>query len=372
MYTKTRVVPLNKERNYVPVLPIDFISNYYLVEINFQNFFTDLGIPYSGPNGPARIIASNFKITKNANPKDSLFVQGKPGVMVKDVDAAYYTYTIEAPLITNNYFYPGPSNFLPYNSLNYLALKLANWQWQQIHGYSTTTLDANDLYVVVKSYNINVTGSTTTQTLVIESNILLGDNNIGGLQIEAFTIDRLAIIDPSAYNDVSRYIGRLIKNYDLFVNMDIQIIEESGPQPPFSLITGTPSLPNNIYLDTTSFEIAFDVEQKVFLNYNSVVTFLVKNYTLAQKYGIVGQEQSLIVPNYEPGEFYETLTQSSLYIAGNLLIKYQAPMIVGSKTNTLAQSSLVNTDIDFSMYGANYSPGNSPFGVYDLFQSEIA
>lgn len=348
----------------MPFLPIAFYSNYYLVEINFQEFFSSLGITYSGPSGTARFIAKKFEISHINEAGKKTLIQGKPGTMVQDVKTPIFEYLIEAPIIINT-FGAGQSNFLTHNSLNYFALKLANWQWQQLHGYSSTSVSASSLYAVLEEFSISTTEAETNQTLRLKSNILLGDNNLGGLQIEAFTIAQLAVQDPVGYSEVVAFIGRVARNYDMFTDMYF-------PNTGYYLTTGTPNYPNNIFLKSSDFEIKFDVESKYFLNTGNVVNFLVKNYDLTQKFGIVGTEQALWVDNFSPGDFYETRGEIALFLASDLMYKYQVPLIVKTKKQALNSDQLVSSDFEFSLYGSNYGPGNSPYGTYDLFQSDIA
>jgi hypothetical protein len=358
----------------MPVLPISFFSNYYLVEINFESFFNSLGINYSGPSGVARFIASKFDIKEDNGASPKPMIQGKPGIMIQDVPTPFFTYTIEAPLIINGYGPSGFTNFLPFNSLNYFALKFANWQWQQLHGYTTSDIQSVDINVVIEEFGINVNENGVTQKLVLKSNALLGENlgfdngsNLG-LQIAAFTISQLAVIDPAGYIDVSHFIGRTAKNYDMFTDMQVQFDSE----PPYYLSTGTSVNPSNIYFKAMDFAIKFMIEPRYFINLGNVVAFLIKDYTLSQDYDIVGIEEATFVDNFVPGQFYETLTEHSLYLASLLLLKYQAPMIVSAKQDTLAAEQLVSGNFTFSMYGANYSPGISPYALYDLFRADIA
>jgi len=47
----------------MPLLPISYISNFYVVEINIQSIFASLGILAPIPvSMPARIIANRFEI----------------------------------------------------------------------------------------------------------------------------------------------------------------------------------------------------------------------------------------------------------------------------------------------------------------------
>lgn len=343
----------------MPVLPVSFWSNYYLVEIsNLPGYFNSIGCSYNLnlPN-VIRFIASKFEITPGNDASKKSAVQGKPGTLIQDVKTPYYTYTIEAPLIINGI--SGNTNFLPFNSLNYFGLRLSNWQWQQLHGYNPTNTKID---IVLENYKINVTENETNQSMVFKTNYLLGDStiNTSGLKIEAFSINSLAQqtdFDGQGYFDISRFIGRIAKNYDMFTNM---LVNNSF------YLTDSP-----IFLSAADFEIKFDIEPKMFLNTGNSIIFLVKNYDLIQSFTIVGTENNINVDNFAPGVFTETLAINSLSLANNLLYQYQAPMIIRKRGDLLSANNYVSTTLDFSLYGANYAPGNSPYGV-DLFLSDIS
>ena len=165
--------------------------------------------------------------------------------------------------------------------------------------------------------------------------------------------------DGGGYNDISQFIGRNLKNYDLFVNM---------------LIDNNYYLTNSsILVKDTSFTIKFTIENKYFLNVQNNVVFFVKNYDLMQTYGIVGTENLTFTDNFSPGAYSENLTQNTVSIGSQILFQYQAPMIIKKREDVLAQGNLVETKFDFSLYGTNYSP-NSIYAPYnsDLFYSDIA
>ena len=345
----------------MPVLPLSFYSNYYLVEIsNLPNYFASIGASYNPilPN-TIRFIASKFEFYNDNEASKTSLIQGKPGTIVHDVKTPVYTYEIEAPMIINGI--QGVTNFLPYNSLNYIALRLANWQWQQLHGYNVTSTSVD---ILLENYKISFSDSGANQSLTLKTNYLLGDNstNTSGLRIEAFPISTLingGDFDGGGYNDISQFIGRNLKNYDLFVNM---------------LIDNNYYLTNSsILVKDTSFTIKFTIENKYFLNVQNNVVFFVKNYDLMQTYGIVGTENLTFTDNFSPGAYSENLTQNTVSIGSQILFQYQAPMIIKKREDVLAQGNLVETKFDFSLYGTNYSP-NSIYAPYnsDLFYSDIA
>jgi hypothetical protein len=355
---------LKVEIKTMPLLPISYISNFYVVEINIQSIFESLGITASIPvSMPARIIASKFDIKFENQASAKPMIQGKPGVVVQDVTTPYYTYTIEAPLIIRGQSTPPGLNsqFLPYNSLNYLGLQLVNWQWQQLHGHPTaqSTDQALDYNLVVKSYTIKVAESGVTQTLVIHSNILL--------PILGFSISNFASQDPAGYYDITKYIGRVARNYDIWTNMAFSRTTQNGPTTPF-YITDSP-----VFMSGTSFDITFDIDNKFFVNLGNVVVFMVKGYTFKQSVDIVGFEQLIFTDNYNEGQFDYYYTENTISVGprNNVLLQYQAPLIVKSKDLQLNAGDTTKTTFDFSMYGTSYGPGDSPYALNDLFYSDI-
>ena len=42
------------------------------------------------------------------------------------------------------------------------------------------------------------------------------------------------------------------------------------------------------------------------------------------------------------------------------------------KAYNISAGQFFKTDLDFSLYGTTYGPGNSPYGTIDLFYSDIA
>ena len=349
----------------MPLLPISYISNFYVVEINIQSIFESLGIiAPSFITMPARIIASEFSIKLENQASEKPMIQGKPGVTVQDVTTPYYTYTIKAPLIIRGQSTPPGLNsqFLPYNSLNYFALWLVNWQWQQMHGFPTsqTQEQALEYNLAVKSYNINVTEAMVTQTLVIQSNILL--------PIAGFSIAEFATQDPAGYYDITKYIGRVARNYDIWANMLFSRTTQSGPGTPF-YITSSP-----VFLSGMDFGIDFTIDNKFFINLGNTVVFMVKDYSFKQSVDIVGFEQLILTDNYSAGEFDYYYTENTISIGptNNVLLQYQAPLIVKSKDQKLNSGDTTKTTFEFSMYGTSYGPGDSPYSLDYLFYSDIA
>jgi hypothetical protein len=349
----------------MPLLPISYISNFYVVEINIQSIFASLGILAPIPvSMPARIIANRFEIKLENQASAKQMVQGKPGATVQDVTTPYYTYTIEAPLLIRGQTTPPnlSSQFLPYNSLNYLGLWLVNWQWQQLHGFPTTQTQQQALNynLVVKSYSIKVTESGVSQTLVIQSNVLL--------PIAGFTIGDFAFQDPAGYYDITKYIARTARNYDIWANMAFSRTLQTGPTTPF-FITSTP-----VFLSGMDFDITFEIDYKYFINTGNVVVFMVKSYSFKQNVDITGFEQLVLTDNYSAGEFDYYYTENTISVGpGNaVLIQYQAPLIVKSKDFKLNAGDVTKTTFDFSMYGTSYGPGDSPYALNYLFYSDIA
>jgi len=348
----------------MPLLPISYISNFYVVEINIQSIFESLGILAPTPVAmPARIIASKFdiKLENQASPKQ--MIQGKPGISVQDVPTPYYTYTIEAPLLIKGQTTPPniSSQFLPYNSLNYFALWLVNWQWQQLYGYpaAQTQIQSLSYNVVVKSYSIKTSETGITQTLVLHSNVLL--------PIAGFSIANFASQGPVGYYDITKQIARTARNYDIWANMAFSRTADT-PGVPF-FITSSP-----VFLSGTSFDITFDIDTKFFLNLGNVVVFMVKSYSFKQSVDIVGFEQLILTDNYTAGEFAYYYTENTVSIgpSNNILLQYQAPLIVKSKDLQLNAGDTTKTTFDFSLYGTSYGPGDSPYALNYLFYSDIA
>ena len=355
----------------MPILPIAYYSNYYLVAIDFQVLFANLGITYNLPISPAYFLASKFEYKEDNLAAKKTMVQGKPGHAVQDVSTPVYTYTIEAPLIINGFDYRSTSpNFLPYNSLNYFALGMANWQWQQLHGYSANAnVVLNDVNVVLKSFEIAVTESGVKQIMVIQSNYLLGPVNPDGLSIIGTLVSTLANTNTYIYNQLTQFVGRTVRNYDIYTQM---AIEQIGADSTINANYYLYSAADGVYIDSMTFSITFDIDLKYFINTGNSVVFLIKGYDLSQKFGIVGTESFTFVDNFTPLEFYQTLTKNILQLGGYTLIEYQAPMIVKSRSDILGSDQLVTTTFDFSMFASTYGPGNSPYNTFYLFKSDIA
>lgn len=354
----------------MPFLPLEFYSDYYLVEIDFQDLFNFLQIPNTPVvSGKARFLASKFELTYAGNMSQGDYIQGKPGTLVQDSPTPHYVYKIEAPMIINGYVYPGSTNFLPYNCLNYFALWMANWQWQMLHGYlSNQSLTPDQYYVAVKNYKITSSQSNTNQSLEIWSNSLLEGDSL--LKITAKTISQLAVTDYAAYLDVAGFLGRVVKNYDIFANTLIT--------PVYSDSVGTPYLLNtsnaNIFLESASVTIDFKIDPMYFLNTGSSVVFAVKDYDIQQSYDIVGFEQETFTANFQPGLFGYYYTTNTLVFGDNnqTIIEYQAPMLIKSKGNILSAGQLTKTNLDMSLYGVPYSPGNSPYDTYYFCRSTMS
>lgn len=349
----------------MPVLPIEYYSDYYLVEMEFQNFFNALGINYNLPSSKVYFIAEEFQITQKGNISPEVMIQGRPGEIIQSSETPHYQYTIKAPLIINNNQNVG-TNFLPYNSLNYFALWLSNWQWQQLNAFNPLQTDLSLVNAVLSSYKISASAQQTTQNLEILSNTLLDS---GSLIIKARTIREISLTDYNQYLDISRFFGRMVKNYDMYVNL--QTIYNNGVtnSSPFLLTTGQS---NGIFLDNSEIDIKFSVTPKFFHNTGNIVVFWLKNYSINQNFNIIGFEQNMPATNFAPGNFDYYIAENSMSIFNNLLIRFTAPFLISTKTQALNRNNLVSTRINFSMYAPAYSPGNSPYGGLNLFQSSIA
>lgn len=351
----------------MPILSPTFFSTYYIIELNFQSFFEILGIPYDAPQGTVRILASKYQVENSNDAKQELLIQGKTGYMVQNISAPIYTYTIEAPLIINS-FLNGQTSFLPYNSLNFFAIPYANWQWQQINTIQTNSLNDTIVYIAIKEYSIDVNSNGIMQKLVLESNVLLtmtsesGPDNIANVGIDGFYITDLNVYD---YLDLNNLRGRLLKNYDVFADILIQI----NNQMPYSLQIA-PSGLMNVYLESTNFKLKFDIEKKEFLNSLNEVYLLFKTYAFEHKYTVVGKELGTSAPDYYLGSYDEYLTLNSISLFGEVLLQYQAPMVIQSKTIIYNADDLIKTDFNFVFNGTNYNPINSPFNG-NLFYADI-
>lgn len=356
---------------FMPVLQLQYVSNYYLVGIDYGQFFTNLGIPgFGSVTGTKYFLASKFSVKYSGPTSGKSMIQGKPGILVQDAPTPYYTYEIEAPLLINNYAQTG---FMPYNSLHQFAMTFANFQWQLLHGFSyPSTPSSTNFYVVLKSYSIDVTDAQVVQRITIESSVLLSGIS-GGLNFSS------VVISPSLpnYNAICNYIGRVVKNYDIYANMNIVpvIVSDGIPYPQTSYLFSTGL---NIYLNKSSFKLEFKVEAKYFLNTGSTVVFIIKDYELDQSYGLVGFETSTLVDFFNPAAFAYYYTTNTIIIGEytnlatrKFILEYQAPMLVKSKTQNLNEGALVSSDFDFSLYGAPYGPLSSgtPYGGNLLYSN---
>ena len=355
----------------MPILPIAYYSNYYLVAIDFQTLFNNLGITYNLSASPAYFLASKFEFKNDDLAAKKTMVQGKPGHAVQDVSTPTYTYTIEAPLIINGFDYRSTSpNFLPDNSLNFFALGMVNWQWQQLHGYSVNqNVVLNNVNVVVKSFEISVTETGVMQTLVIQSNYMLNSSNPDGLSIIGNLVSAIANNSSYIYNQLTQFVGRTVRNYDIYTNM---AIEQIGTDSTIGNNYYLYSAADGVFINSMHFGISFEIDLKYLLNTGNSVEFLIKGYDLSQKFGIIGTESFTFVDNFAPVDFYQTLSRNVLQLGGYLLIDYQAPMIVKSRSDMLSSDQLVTTTFEFSLYGTSYGPGNSPYNTNNLLESDIA
>jgi hypothetical protein len=119
----------------------------------------------------------------------------------------------------------------------------------------------------------------------------------------------------------------------------------------------------NIYLNKSAFKVDFKIDAKYFLNTESVVVFVIKDYELSQNYGLVGFETSTLVDFFDPAQFAYYYTTNTIIIGEytnlstrKFILEYQVPMLVKSKTQNLSEGALVSSDFDFSLYGAPYGP----------------
>ncbi len=378
-----------KTENYdMPLLPIPYISNFYVVEIDYVGLFNNLGItgftPIGGTGNPAKLIASKFEIehVNSTSPKNS--IQGKPGVTVQDVTTPTYKYTIEAPLLIGENGFNSNTGFFPFNSLTYFGLWLSNWQWQQLHGYSTNpSLNSLDYYVIVSSFKINVSENQISQTIVLESNILLTlEETNYQLGIRAQTLQQIYNDfnsgGPQAYTEIINYIGRVARNYDAFANLFFDPSPNSQTSvPSFFLaqeyLPGSPNQTNSsVFLNSYTFEIKFDIDKKYFLNTGNKVVFIIKNYELLQSVDFVGFAiGALDAFNFNPGGFTNFYTTSTVAIGGAsyLLFQFTAPLLISTRKDSLDQGQLAKTTLDFKLYGTTYAP---EAGSYYLFNSVFA
>ena len=87
---------------FMPVLQLQYVSNYYLVGIDYGQFFTNLGIPgFGSVTGTKYFLASKFSVKYSGPTSGKSMIQGKPGILVQDAPTPYYTYEIEAQLCSD-------------------------------------------------------------------------------------------------------------------------------------------------------------------------------------------------------------------------------------------------------------------------------
>lgn len=338
----------------MPTLPYYYLSNFYLVKMNWVEYFNYFSIPTRGVNGYMYFIASKFekKLANGATAKQ--MIQGGPGVAVQDIPTPYYTYTIEAPLIINNFDYNNVLAFAPYNCLNYFAMQMINFQWAALQGYdSGQTLDTSKIYennIAVTKYEIRVTESSVTQVLEIISTVELSASSATSIEISASTIASSPDVDQ-----VMSYIGRMVRNYDIYSNLLITPYPATFEGPSYYL----QSSDNEVFLDSCDISINFAVDPKYFLNTGNVVTFMMKNYTVSQTFGIKGFSYLPVTDDFTPGEFHYRNTLNTAYLGppsmGNYIFQTELPMIVKSKSLNFNSDQLLTTVFDFSFYKSQYS-----------------
>jgi len=336
------------------VLPASYYSTYYVVELDFWQFFQRLGIPTS-LNSIVKVLASKFEISENNSAQQKLMIQGKPGILVHDISSPIYTYTIEAPIIVEQI--GGNPGFLRYNCLNYLALKLSNWQWQKLHHYPSdvdynTSLISN--YVALKKYSIQSNQDQIMQTLIIESSIPLNRLTNSEFWINSYYFPFSDLPAQSEY-----ILGRLCKNYDTLVGFTIEEPNVNS----YQFNSGN----SGIFLNSTNFEINFEYSPEKLINVGNFITFNFKNYQISNKFSVIGFEQYTIPAYFNPSEFshYETLINLSL--SNLVLVRMQLPMICNSKAFDLNPENLITTNIAFSFNGATYYPSLNNLFYSDLF-----
>ncbi len=328
--------------------------------MNFAGYFNRLGIPYTPNTAPVKFIANKFSVSVTNEADGKTMIQGKPGITVQDIKPVIYTYTIEAPIIIGpaGQFFNG---FLPYNSLNFFALQMANWQWQQLFN----GLNFYNAYAYLDSYSIKASNEGTSQSVVIKSNIPLFRTNTE-FWIDSFLISEL--ISTGTATDVIAYIGRTAKNYDIFTDMELFQINSDGTTGERFFLNSANS---GIFLESSNFEIKFPTDNKYFINRGNTVDFMMKNYNFTQSFEIKGNEIQTDIAQFLPGYYAYYYTETTLMLASQILLKYQAPLNVKTKSKELGSDQLTKTGLDFSMDGTTFGPINSPYGN-TLFQSSIA
>jgi hypothetical protein len=265
--------------------------------ILLPQFYSDF---YTVNINGSTFIAKSFKKTVENEASNKHYLQGSGADLVKDVQPTFYTYTIEAPMLINYY---------NYNSLWGIAMGLAN---QQIAALNNAGSFANDLLLV--EFSINANEGEIMQRMVLKT-----------------SFDSSYPITAN-YGVVSLNPMRVAKNYDLFVNVN-------------GLLT-------NIYLDAADFTVKFENSNKTFVNIFDAIIFVVKSYTVEQKFSIVGTEGSQLANNYAAGTFNYQNTTITMQIGTNpTFLNYTLPLIVKARTDEVGANQFVKTDLDFSLYG---------------------
>lgn len=274
----------------MPVLPPSLYSNFYTVNINGSTF-----------------IARTFDIKVDNSATKKTYIQGSGAHLVQNVNPTYYTYTIEAPMLINYY------NF---NSLWGIAQDFAN---NQIAALNNSGSFANDIFL--EEFSIVITESDVIQRMVLKSSF--------GYPSNAYPITgTLGVIPLSPM--------RVVKNYDLFINLNGML--------------------QNVYLEGSEFSIKFENTPKTFINLNNEIVFLVKNYDLMQKFNIVGTESSQYAADFAAGTFLYQGYNIIMYVGNPNInpsfLNYTPPFIIKTRSDLLSADQLVKTELDLSLYGS--------------------
>lgn len=330
----------------MPALPYYFNSTFYLVKMDWVPYFINFGIPTRNVAGYVYFMASKFERKMENAAAKKKYVQGKPGTTVQNVPTPYYVYTIEAPLIINGYTYADPTTpFLPYNSLNYFAMQMANFQWSALQGYAATIISQSN--IALKKFEIKATDSGVMQSMELWSTEELSSDFIS-----AYTLPDIPVSDRYI---AAQFTGRAVRNYDIYSNLEINPINMSTELVPYYLQSNV----NDIFLDSCNFSITFEIDVKYFINTGSVVTFAIKDYDITQSYGITGFAGYPLPENYAPGVFSyrDTINTVMLGPSANQNFIYQTrlPMVVKSKALNFNEGQLLTTQFDFSFYASQYA-----------------
>jgi hypothetical protein len=209
-----------------------------------------------------------------------------------------------------------------------------NQQYQALWQSSNTNYN----YAFIENYKMNFTESECSFSVTIISDRKL---NIDAQLFNNFTV----------YNNI---YGRLMRNYDIFAQLDVtdynsNITYKLGPE-------------DNVFIRQADFEIKFEFETKYFVNqslldtlatnYNPVF-FLLKNYDVIQNLSIVGVENNLLPAFFDPGAYNVYIFNSAIYFAASGLywLKFTLPGYVKSSTLNLNADNVIETKLDFSLYG---------------------